>query len=126
MVKKIGHILISGFLVTVIAGITINMHYCGDHLYSFRINSQADNCCDNNQCGHCKDKSVVVKIDEDFLPVLNVSHLSETVPVHLSVLFKDDFSVQSGFEMTIQSPYSPDIIPPGTKQRISLLQTYLL
>jgi hypothetical protein len=126
MFKKIIHLIISGFLLAAITGITVNMHYCGDKLYSSKVNSKADKCCDNNQCGHCKDKSVQIKTHDDFLPVINDDLLTEILPVHLFVSPDNFTSSEPVLEKATQNIYSSDISPPGAMQILSLLQTYLL
>lgn len=127
MFKKTGHIIISALLVIVITGITVNLHYCGDRLYSVNINVQTNNCCDNDDCGHCKDKSVKLEIHDDFLPVLNNGLTSETISYHLVKLFSKDLSLVQGLEeVALYGIYAPDISPPGVNAKLSLLQTYLL
>lgn len=126
MFKKTGHIIISGLLVIVIAGITVNMHYCGDQLYSFKINGQPSECCDNDHCGHCKDESVKIMIHDDYLPVLDDNQLSEIVPVHILGRLNNNFVVERGFENSFYRIYASDLSPPGIEQKLSFLQAYLL
>ncbi len=126
MFKKIGYIIISFLLFTVILGITVNLHYCGDRLFSLKIFNQADKCCDNNQCGHCKDESVRLEINEDFLPVLDNGLISEIFPFQLLQHFSNDISLLSVHAITTLDVFASDISPPGVIKTLSLLQTYLL
>ena len=126
MLKKTGYIILSVFLVTVISGITVNMHYCGNHLYSFSINGKADSCCTNDQCGGCKDKSIELEIHDDFLPVLNNGLISELFPLQKVALLSSDINLLPGQETSSCDIYASDISPPVIQTRLSFLQTYLL
>jgi hypothetical protein len=126
MFKKAGYIIITGILVAVNTGITVNMHYCGDRLYSFRIYGQAGTCCNDSHCGHCQDESVKLEIHEDFLPAFNNDLISEIFPFQLFVHFNDYFKLKQGITYSLNDIYSSGISPPGAGQKLSLLQTYLL
>lgn len=59
MIKSIGHIIVSGMLLVSVTGLTINMHYCYDHLYDMALNAPAHSCCDPGvDNGHCHDDHV--------------------------------------------------------------------
>jgi len=125
MFKKIGSIVISLLLLVVITGVTVNMHYCGSHLYSLKIYLQPDKCCNNNQCGHCKDKSIIIKVHDDFLPVFNDNKLSQIIPLQLFGLLNYAFKAEPDF-LNVHNTFALDVSPPGMKKSLSLLQTYLL
>ena len=58
MIKSIGHIIVSGMLLVSVTGLTINMHYCYDHLYDMALNAPAHSCCDpDSDKGHCDNHS---------------------------------------------------------------------
>lgn len=126
MFKKTVYIVISFLLFTVVLGITINLHYCGDRLYSLKIYGQTNNCCDNDHCGHCKNESVRLEIHEVFLPVLDNGVVSEIFPFQLLQHFSNDICPLSVQAITELDVFASDISPPRAKQTLSLLQTYLL
>ena len=61
-------------------GMTINMHFCQDHLYDIAFNSPAHDCCeddtDENTCHHdhdmakshhCEDESIKIESSQDYV-----------------------------------------------------------
>lgn len=125
MFKRATHIIISVFLIAVTTGITINLHYCNDRLYSFRLYAQAGDCCDVDHCGKCSDASVKLEIHDVFMPVLNNSLITKTIPFHFTGHFDNDTGLiqDSGVHRKI---CSSDISPPAAKHQLALFQQYLL
>jgi hypothetical protein len=80
MLKVISHIALSVMLLFAATGMTINMHFCQDHLYDLAINAPAHDCCetdtDENTCHHdhdmaksphCEDKSIEIESSQDYV-----------------------------------------------------------
>ncbi len=126
MLKQTGYILISAFLITVVSGITVNLHYCGDRLYSFNINGKADSCCTSDHCGGCEDKSIDLEIHDDFLPEMNNGLISKLFPSQLTAVHRHDIYLLRTPETGGSDIYSSDLCPPDIQTRLSSLQTYLL
>ena len=126
MIKKVIHIVISFFLFFAFAGLTVNTHYCNNKVFSVKINNHAKKCCDNNECGHCNDKTIILKIHDDFLPETQF----KIHPVYSSIsLFLISIPVQS--VNSISNPIAliypvQDISPPVSSVKIPLLQSFLL
>jgi hypothetical protein len=125
MFKRASHIIVSVFLIAVTTGITINLHYCNNRLYSFRLFGQARDCCDDNHCGHCSDKSVKLEIHGDFIPVINTGLITEIIPFHTILNTDNDTGLMqvSGVNRKI---CLYDISPPSAKHQLALFQQYLL
>ena len=126
MLKKIAHIVISLFLFLVFAGISVNTHYCNGNLYSLKINHQAEKCCDNSTCGHCKNETVILKVHDDFVPEVQF----KLNPLYsLSTFFLINIPLQSvtAIENPIAQIYPfQDISPPPRSLKLTLLQAFLL
>lgn len=80
MFKIISHIVLSALLLFSATGMTINMHFCQNHLYDLAFNAPAHDCCesdmDDNVCHHdhdmakthhCDDESIKIESSHDFL-----------------------------------------------------------
>ena len=126
MIRKLGCLIISGFLIAVTTGITITMHYCGDRLSSFGLYSHASSCCHHDQCGHCKDEVIIIKSHDEFIPVVQQKLETELIPLQLYGINNIEvFELHVDSQIALFRCYS-DISPPQTKLKISFLQTYLL
>lgn len=80
MVKIIGHIVLSVMMLFSATGMTINMHFCQDHLYDLAFNAPAHDCCENDTdddaCHYdhdmvknhnCDDESIKIESSHDFI-----------------------------------------------------------
>jgi hypothetical protein len=80
MFKLLIHIVISGFIIMFMTGVTINFHFCQEGLYDVALNSQAHDCCDGEEHDHhchppadqdhsdrCKDKTVKMGTTDDYI-----------------------------------------------------------
>ena len=64
MIKKISHIIISIFLLFATMGLTLSIHYCGDHIKSVSVVQKAHPC--KCHCPACHDKTTFLKISDPF------------------------------------------------------------
>jgi len=76
MIKKISHIIISFTLLFATMGLTISIHYCGDHIKSVSVVQKTHPC--KCHCPACHDKTTSLKVSDPFQssftkinPVLN-------------------------------------------------------
>jgi hypothetical protein len=53
MIKKVFHTTLALLMILTVTGITINLHYCQDHLYDLALFSPAHSCCEEGGTGHC-------------------------------------------------------------------------
>ncbi len=79
MIRLISHIILSGFILLSLTGLTINLHYCQDTLYDIALNSPAKICCesgahdhhcqtdpDMDDLNHCDDETVKIESTDVF------------------------------------------------------------
>ncbi len=126
LIRKISHIIVSIFLFFAFAGVTVNKHYCDGHIYSLKINHQSKKCCDNNNCGHCKDETIVIKVHNNFLPEFQLRLNSDQFPINLFWTKKAEFAESLVSVNSANLSSYNDISPPTTSVNISLLQNFLL
>lgn len=145
MLSKINNIILSFVLLITTAGLTINLHFCAGNLYSIAIDSEAANCCEdenhmgymnvnhNNQChneveenNHCDDETLIVKISDDFTKTAQNINISNTnVIILYNTLLPDAFNLFASLEANLNLLNYNDY-PPDKRQIFSLIQSYLL
>ncbi|NOZ48116.1 MAG: hypothetical protein GXO79_15265 [Chlorobi bacterium] len=143
MIKRISYIIISLALLITTMGLTINLHYCAGNLYSVAIDSENNNCCEdnnhkthmnnseqNNQChieepqnNHCNDETVLVKIDDYFTTTTeNINtNINDTIVLYA---FTGIFNIFT-YEVTSTSILNDNDSPPYSRQIFSFLQVFL-
>ena len=87
MLRIIGHIFLSAFLLISVTGMTVNMHFCQGHLYDLALNAPAHDCCEpvhdccepvqeRRACHHdhdmanphhCDDKSIQIDSSHEYV-----------------------------------------------------------
>lgn len=146
MLSKINNIILSFVLLITTAGLTINLHYCAGDLYSVAIDSEAANCCEdenhmghmnkvdqNNQChnegaenNHCDDETLIVKISDDFTKTAqNINISNSNVIILFNTLLADTFNLFASNDKSINLLNYNDS-PPDKRQIFSFIQSYLL
>lgn len=113
-------------MVLSFVGVTINKHYCGENLYSFKIYNYHKSCCGNNQCGHCKNETVLIKLQNDFIPSVQQEINNVKIPIQLFGL-KEMFPSDKLADNSAANIHCfKDISPPETSADLPVLQTFLL
>ncbi|MFA8435532.1 MAG: hypothetical protein ACEPOZ_13520 [Marinifilaceae bacterium] len=82
LIKQIGHILLSLFLLISTTGVAIHKHYSGKHLYSTSLFVEAKSCCEI-PCDCCNKTSTVIQVKENFVP--SYFHLDDVAELVLLV-----------------------------------------
>jgi len=130
--------MLSALLIVTVSGMTINLHYCGDHLYDMAINSAAHSCCDvddkDTAChhdhdmgkmDHCNDKTIDIRTANDFL----ISGFSfDFENYHFTDLFLTTY-VTVEYTLTDNAPVREiinDRKPPPQEVELSQIQSYLI
>lgn len=82
MFKLISHTFLSALLLVSATGMTVNIHFCQDHLYDLALNAPAHSCCEPDQDNNtntchldhdmakphqCDDKSIKIESSHDYL-----------------------------------------------------------
>ncbi|HJY63602.1 MAG TPA: hypothetical protein VJ455_05545 [Ignavibacteria bacterium] len=151
MIRKICHIVVSLLLLLTIVGWTINLHYCNGSLYSIGLISKATNCCKykeqraTHKEGHshegqhahcnaekeknshdCQDKSVIVKIEDEYLAA-NMDNVTPEISQVVLLGFINNLLIsESATDHDAEELPELEIPPPEIRQVLSFLQTYLL
>lgn len=138
MTRIISHIFLSALLIVTVSGMTINLHYCGDHLYDMAINTAAHSCCDFNEedtachhdhdkgkMDHCNDKTIDISKTNDFV----ISGFSfDFENYHFSELFLiTPVTIENS--LTDSAPVRKiisDRKPPPQEVVLSQIQSYLI
>ena len=107
-------------------GISVNKHYCGENHYSFKIYDHHKSCCGDNQCGHCKDETVILKLQSEFLPSFQQEVNNEPIPVQLFGIKEMFLSYMPLDNAAANILCFKDISPPETSADLPVLQTFLL
>ncbi len=73
MLRSISHITLLVLILLSATELTINLHYCQDHLYDFALNAPAHNCCETgeheNHCHHSSDMDMSNHCDDETIKV---------------------------------------------------------
>jgi len=124
MLRKTSHIILSALLLFSTVGLTISKHYCGGKHVSTSIYSEAEACCDSDDC--CKNETEVLQLDEDF-SVSAVLGLPESIQIDLLVfsltLLKPNFEEYSANDEIV---FADSLPPPKTQTFLAKRQIYLL
>ena len=151
MIRKLSHIVVSSLILLTIIGWTVNLHYCDGSIYSIGVISKATNCCKykehhaSHKGGHshngphahcdaekekkahdCEDKSVIIKVEENYLPVKQDNVTPEMTKVILFGFVKNLLISESVTDPDAEELPKLEISPPEIWRILSLLQTYLL
>jgi hypothetical protein len=138
--RKIIHTFIAAVLLVSTTGMTINLHFCHEHLYDIGLNQPAERCCDNglndHKCHtgfsadspeHCLDESIEIIITDDYLAAYKQSFApadpDEDLFTQAHSTFSLDLSYKNSNIVSIPDYYIP---PPPQKSLLSKIQSYRL
>jgi hypothetical protein len=132
MIKKAPHIIMAATVLISTMGITINMHFCHDHLIDIALYLPAESCCDKSyeasydaqeklsQTDHCEDDSIVLEALDDFMGSSFILNLTghESIDLLFWLAFHDN---SRGLNEDIKSIAPENHLPP-LHQGVSLAQ----
>ena len=122
MFIKVSRVILSMVLFISTTGLTVDKHYCGDHLVSIRFFGDAKSCCSmDGDC--CHQVTDTYKLTADYThPVFNMTfHRDDNVSPFQSMIY--NATVRTGFFSTDRFGLSP---PPTHHKTLSTLQAYRL
>jgi hypothetical protein len=122
MLKKASHIIMSLLLVTTTLGITLNAHYCGNHLKSVSVLADQDSCC-NIPDGCCHDESETFRIEDEFASS-SIHFEPKLVLIQVLDYFIPSIEDLTATHFRIRVIEEPP--PPTTRRVLSNLQVYIL
>ena len=126
MSERFNHIVLSLLLLVGTTGLTLSAHYCGGELYSFKIFGGASDCCADTDCSTCSDNSFIFGFSDEYI----VSN--SQIKFYSFTFYKVHFiGFLAGSNSYHNSNNRQSIIhyktqPPGLKQSLSIMQSYLL
>jgi len=139
MVKILSHIVLSSLLLVSATGMTINIHYCGGHLYDLALNAPAHDCCDpdmdNNMChldhdkaksDQCDNETIKLESTNDFFVSSftfdfdNVHSIDLFFPTRL--LIEESVTAESPVHRILDGKKPP----PTQEVVLSQIQSYLI
>ncbi|NOZ48106.1 MAG: hypothetical protein GXO79_15215 [Chlorobi bacterium] len=146
MIKKVSYTILSLFLLVTTVGLTINFHYCNGNLYSYGIDTKAENCDHVN--GHmkqamnmnhkvmfqiygsetdsCNNETTFVKISDYFTnTVQEISISNNFVSTPFRTLYEDETNLFTSYKKETNFDNTNNNWP-GTGQFLSLIQSFLL
>lgn len=124
MLKRISHIALSLVLLATTIGMVVSKHYCNENLVSVSFFTEADSCCDMDNC--CHTETLVHQLKADFsLPVASaIPDLAEHPIFGHELLVDENFNFYKtefvGYE-TFEPPP-----PPAIQRTLALQQAFLL
>jgi hypothetical protein len=136
MIKKVLHGALALLMILTVTGITINLHYCHDHLYDLALFEQAHSCCesgghchmpaDQANMDHCEDSSIHVESTGEYLgsfpafefDEINVIELLLAERIITDQLIAEQFTSLETF--WYQEP------PPVREVDLTVIQTFLI
>ncbi|TKG94202.1 hypothetical protein EYV94_13015 [Puteibacter caeruleilacunae] len=126
MVKKASHIILTMLLLISTIGLAVSKHYCGGELISTAIFTEAESCCDSDNC--CNNQTEVFQFDEDYFVSVN-QEIPETSQLDLLAIAVVVFNlhITTSLIATTQEFVVRDA-PPPPKIQVALAQrqSYLL
>jgi len=124
MITKAKHIILSLLLLITTTGFALSKHYCGGELVSISLFSEAESCCNLDDC--CLNEIETFQLDGDF-SIPSTTGIPESVQLELSaltlVLVEKNFQVRENSHEFIFTDLPP---PPKIQTALSKRQTYLL
>jgi hypothetical protein len=122
MFKKVSRVMLSMLLFISTAGLTVDKHYCGDHLVSVSFFRDAKSCCgmDGDCCHQVTD---TYKLTVDYThPVfyMTFDRNGDVMPFQAMIY---NATMRAGFSSAERSGLSP---PPTQHKTLSTLQAYRL
>ena len=137
MLKTIGHITLSAFLLLSSTGVKINMHFCQDHLYDLALNTPARDCCSEGECmchhdhshdqaGKCDDRSIQIRNTDNFVvsgfyPDFENKNISD-----LFFNTGNNTEIFGTFKPTVPRLYHFKKPPPDRDVTLSRIQSFLI
>jgi hypothetical protein len=123
-------------MVLTVTGLTINLHYCHDHLYDLALFSSAHSCCetgghchlpgDSNSMDHCEDTSIHVDSTGEYLGSLVTFTFEDTFPIDL--MWIERFETDPGSfteQYTLKTDWFQEP-PPPNEVDLTDIQTFLI
>jgi hypothetical protein len=124
MLRKTSHIIFSAMLLFATVGVAISKHYCSGNLVSTSIFTEAESCCDDDDC--CKNETDFFKLDEDY-SLVAVSEVPQTAELELLgfavLVYNFTFVETEVAEVFLEADLPP---PPKIQTALSQRQSYLL
>jgi hypothetical protein len=138
MIRITSHIVMSALLLFTATGMTINLHFCQDHLYDIALNAPAHDCCEGSShdyvCHHhdqdqgsshqCDNEKISIKGADDFLASGSSFDFEDS---HSSDLFYTLFPVENPNAATsaaVRIIYRTK--PPPREVVLSEIQSFLI
>jgi hypothetical protein len=139
MFKIAGHIVLSALLLFSATGLTINMHFCGGHLYDLALNAPAHDCCDSdmddNACHHGHNQAMPHQCDDETIQLEAINDLfvsSYTYEFHneysSELLFLTQLLIKESVttELPVYGILHFKKPPPTQEVVLSQIQSYLI
>lgn len=124
MIKAASHIILSLLLLISTSGLAISKHYCGGELISTSVFTEADSCCDSDDC--CKNETELIQLDVDY-SVSSTVVVPESAQVDLLAFSLVVFNLSIEENTTTHEFVLSDSPPPPKIQTsLAIRQTYLL
>lgn len=124
MLRKFSYIIISALFLVLTIGLAVSKHYCCGNLISVSFFSEAESCCDNDNC--CKNDSQLFQLDED-CPIITTVQLPSLTRIQL-LSFELFVLTYNKTVLTENNNISHSGSPPAAETRtfLSKIQVYLL
>ena len=138
MLKKILHSALAILIVISATGVTVNMHYCHDHLYDLAVFAPAHSCCDpgsHRHChamegisnmDHCADASINMEATDDYMGSFPAFELENTHTLDLLQAVNTVLNFQGEDQYhTLKTPWYQEP-PPFQEVELSQIQSFLI
>jgi hypothetical protein len=136
VVKKIFHTALAVLVVTTVTGLTINLHYCQDHLYDLALFSSAHSCCETggqchmpaegNNMDHCEDSSIHVESTGEYLGSFSTFSFETSNAIDLIWIEQLDFDPGRYAELFTLKTFWYQEPPPPNEVNLTDIQTFLI
>jgi hypothetical protein len=123
-------------MLMTVTGITINLHYCHDHLYDLALFSAAHSCCetgghchlpaDGKNMDHCEDASIHVESTGEYLGTFHSVSFEDSHAIDLIWIERIEFGPTGYAEEYTLSTYWYQEPPPPNEVDLTDIQTFLI
>jgi hypothetical protein len=138
MIKKVFHSVLAILMVMTVTGLTINMHYCQEHLYDLALFSPAHSCCEagghchmpdpGNTGGmdHCEDTSIHVDSTGEYVASFPDFSFEAQFAIELFVIEMEPVDqISAGAAFTLKTFWYQEP-PPPHEVDLTSIQTFLI
>ena len=136
MLNKVFHSTLAALVVLTVTGLTINLHFCQDHLYDLALFSAAHSCCEtgghchmpekDSSMDHCEDSSIHVESTGEYLGTFITFSFEDSYAIDLLWMELLEITPERNAEQFALKTYWYQEPPPPNEVDLTEIQTFLI